>query len=43
MKGNRKIIPGYSFTLGVTFFYLSLILLIPLVAFVLYASGMGWA
>ena len=43
MKGNRKIIPGYSFTLGVTFFYLSLILLIPLAAFVLYASGMGWA
>ena len=43
MRGNRKIIPGYSFTLGVTFFYLSLILLIPLAAFVLYASGMGWA
>ena len=42
MKGKRKIIPGYSFTLGVTFFYLSLILLIPLAAFVLYASGMGW-
>lgn len=40
--GNSSVIPGYRFTWGITFFYLSLILLIPLAAFILYASGMGW-
>ena len=39
---NKKVIPGYRFTCGITFFYLSLILLIPLAAFVLYTAGMGW-
>lgn len=42
MKVNQQVIPGYRFTLGVTFFYLSLILLLPLAAFVLYTGGMGW-
>ena len=42
MGSTRKVIPGYHFSMGVTFFYLSLILLLPLSAFVLYASGMGW-
>lgn len=41
MSGARKVIPGYHFTMGITFFYLSLILLLPLAAFVLYAGGMG--
>ena len=38
---KQQVIPGYYFTLGVTFFYLSLILLIPLAVFILYNSGMG--
>ena len=38
---SASVIPGYRFTFGVTLFYLSLILLIPLAAFLLYASGMG--
>ena len=42
MGSASHVIPGYRFTLGITFFYLSLILLLPLAAFVLYASGMGW-
>ena len=42
MGGTSKVIPGYRFTQGITFFYLSLIMLLPLAAFVLFASGMGW-
>lgn len=41
MRVAAHVIPGYRFTLGITFFYLSMILLIPLAAFLLYASGMG--
>ncbi|HBT79549.1 MAG: sulfate ABC transporter permease subunit CysT [Selenomonas sp.] len=41
MAASRQVIPGFHFTLGITFFYLSLILLLPLAAFLLYASGMG--
>ena len=41
MAAARQVIPGFHFTLGITFFYLSLILLLPLAAFLLYASGMG--
>ena len=41
MVGSRKVIPGYHFTMGVTFFYLSLILLLPLAAFTLFAADMG--
>ncbi len=41
MRAAAHVIPGYRFTLGITFFYLSMILLIPLAAFLLYASGMG--
>ncbi|MBO6305066.1 MAG: sulfate ABC transporter permease subunit CysT [Selenomonadaceae bacterium] len=38
----RKVIPGFPFTLGLTMFYLSIILLLPLAAFVFFAGGMGW-
>ena len=43
MKMTKHVIPGFHFTLGITFFYLSLILLLPLAAFLLYSSGMGMA
>lgn len=39
---NKKVIPGFGFACGITFFYLSLVLLIPLAAFLLYTAGMGW-
>ena len=42
MGSSSKIIPGFHFTMGITFFYLSLIFLLPLAAFVFFASGMGW-
>ena len=43
MAATKHVIPGFRFTLGITFFYLSLILLLPLAAFLLYSSGMGLA
>jgi sulfate transport system permease protein len=36
-------LPGFGLTLGVTITYLSLIVLIPLTALVLRASGLGWS
>lgn len=41
MRLTNHVIPGFRFTFGITFFYLSLILLLPLAAFLLYSSGMG--
>ena len=38
---NKKIIPGYHLTLGITLTFMSLFLFIPLAAFVIFASGMG--
>lgn len=40
-RKDRKIIPGFGVSCGITFFYLSLVLLIPLAAFFLYTAGMG--
>ena len=39
---TRRIIPGYHLTLGITMFFVSLFLFIPLAAFLLYSSGMGF-
>ena len=36
-----QVIPGGGFALGIVFFYLSLLIFLPLGAFVLYASGMS--
>ncbi|MBQ9479707.1 MAG: sulfate ABC transporter permease subunit CysT [Selenomonadaceae bacterium] len=38
---DKKIIPGYHLTLGITMFFVSLFLFIPLAAFLLYSAGMG--
>jgi sulfate transport system permease protein len=35
-------LPGFSLTLGTTILYLSLIVLVPLVALVIKSSGLGW-
>ena len=40
MKSN--VIPGFGPTLGVTLFYIGLVVLIPLSALVLRAAGLGW-
>jgi len=39
---KRRILPGFGLTLGFTLVYLSLIVLIPLSATFLKASGLGW-
>ena len=39
---KRRILPGFGLTLGFTLVYLSLIVLIPLSAAFLKASGLGW-
>jgi sulfate/thiosulfate transport system permease protein len=41
--GNRKVLPGFDLTLGVTVAYLSLIVLIPLAALVFKTFGLSWA
>jgi sulfate/thiosulfate transport system permease protein len=39
---KRRTLPGFGLTLGFTFIYLSLIVLIPVSAVFLKASGLGW-
>jgi sulfate transport system permease protein len=39
---KRRILPGFGLTLGFTLLYLSLIVLLPLSAAFLKASGLGW-
>jgi sulfate/thiosulfate transport system permease protein len=39
---RRKVLPGFGLTLGITLAYLSLVVLIPLSATFLRASGLGW-
>lgn len=39
----RRVIPGFGLTLGITLVMLSVVVLIPLAALVLKASGMSWA
>ena len=38
---SKSVIPGYHLSLGITMFFVSLFLFIPLAAFLLFASGMG--
>lgn len=40
---RRRVLPGFGLTLGVSVFYLCLIVLIPLSATFVRASGLGWA
>jgi sulfate transport system permease protein len=40
---SRRVLPGFGLTLGVTLGYLGVLVLIPLGALFLKASGMGWA
>ncbi len=40
--GSRKVLPGFSLTLGYTVFYLCLVVLIPLSALVFKTFGLSW-
>ena len=40
---NRRVLPGFPLAIGYTVFYLSLVVLIPLGALVLKASGLSWS
>jgi len=40
---RRRVLPGFPLAIGYTVFYLSLVVLIPLGALVLKASGLSWA
>ncbi len=39
----RRVLPGFGLTLGGTLVYLAIIVVLPLAALVLKASGLGWA
>lgn len=39
---NKKIIPGYHLTLGITLSFVSLFIFIPLASFIIFAGGMGF-
>ena len=39
---RRQVLPGFGLTLGITLAYLGLVVLIPLSATFLRASGLGW-
>lgn len=41
-RANRRILPGFGLTMGVSVTYLTLLVLIPLSAVFLRSSGMGW-
>lgn len=39
---NRKVLPGFSLTLGYSMFYLSVLVLIPIAACVIRGASIGW-
>ncbi|WP_433910430.1 sulfate ABC transporter permease subunit CysT [Sphingomonas yabuuchiae] len=41
-KARRSALPGFGLTMGMTLFWLGLIVLVPLSALVVRAAGMGW-
>ncbi len=42
MRRTRSVLPGFGMTLGLSMFYLSLIILIPLSTVFLSTAGLGW-
>ena len=42
-SARRRVLPGFSLTLGYTVLYLSLLVLIPLAALFFKTAGLGWA
>jgi ABC-type sulfate transport system permease subunit len=40
---RQNVLPGFGLTLGYSLFYLSLVVLIPLVALAWQAAGLGWS
>ncbi len=42
LRSRRSVLPGFGLTFGYSFFYLSLVVLIPLAAIFVSTSNMGW-
>ena len=42
-RASRRVIPGFGLSLGMTIFFLSLLVLIPLCSIVVQSSAIGWA
>jgi len=43
LRSRRRVIPGFGLSLGITFVWLGLIVLIPLLGVFIKTSGLGWA
>jgi sulfate transport system permease protein len=41
-RANRKVLPGFTLTLGYTVFYLSLLVLVPIAACLVRAASLSW-
>lgn len=39
---SRRVLPGFGLSLGVTLFFISLVLLLPISGLVIHTAGMGW-
>lgn len=42
-SGARRVLPGFGLTMGITLLYVTLIILLPILAMVLKATELGWA
>jgi len=42
-RANRRVLPGFGLSMGITVTYLTLLVLIPLSAVFIRSSGMGWS
>lgn len=40
---KKRVLPGFGLTMGITLVYMMLIILLPIAALILKASGLGWA
>lgn len=39
---SKRVLPGFGLSLGVTLFFISLVLLLPLSGLIIHTAGMGW-
>lgn len=42
-KRSKRVLPGFALSLGISLFFVSLVLLLPISGLVVETSGMGWA
>ena len=41
-SGTKRVLPGFGLSLGISLFFISLVLLLPITGLVIRAGGMGW-